>query len=255
MFFILSKTASYLIMPLTIVTGFLVVSRLARGPRLRKRLLWIGLGLLLLFTNEFVSNELMKAWETDARSFDSMRRYKVGIVLTGTVIPQLQPDDRVYFSRGADRVVHTVQLYKLGLIKNILVSGGSGRIVDIKEREADRFKEVMIMMGVPDSAIILENKTRNTHESAVKVRTMIDSLRYTPEDCLLITSAFHMRRSIACYRKAGLPIDTFSTDFYGHPGTYYPDAFVIPKVEALVMWHKLVREWVGMIAYWVAGYI
>jgi uncharacterized SAM-binding protein YcdF (DUF218 family) len=84
---------------------------------------------------------------------------------------------------------------------------------------------------------------------------MVDSLGYSADDCLLITSAFHMRRSIACYRKAGLPVDTFSTDFYGHPGTYYPDAFVIPKIEALVMWHKLVREWAGMVAYWVAGYI
>ncbi len=255
MFFLLSKTVIYLIMPLTIAAGLLVVSRLLRAERWRKRLLWAGIVLLLLFTNEFIANELMRAWETDARAYNTMHKYKIGIVLTGTVIPQLQPDDRVYFSRGADRVVHTVQLYKLGLIDKILVSGGSGRIVDIKEREADRFKEVMILMGVPDSVILLENQTRNTHESAVEVKTIVDSLGYAPGDCLLITSAFHMRRSIACYRKAGLPVDTFSTDFYAHSGTYYPDAFLIPKVEALVIWHKLVREWVGMTAYWVAGYI
>jgi uncharacterized SAM-binding protein YcdF (DUF218 family) len=197
----------------------------------------------------------MKSWEVETKPYSSMRKYRLGIVLTGTVMPQLKPDDRVYFSKGADRIVHTVQLYKLGLIEKILVSGGSGRIVDIKEREADRFKEVMILMGIPDSVILLENQTRNTYESAREVRKILDTLAYSKNDCLLITSAFHMRRSLACYEKAGIGMDTFSTDFYAHHSRYYPDAFIIPKVEALIIWNKLVKEWVGMIAYWVAGYI
>lgn len=218
-------------------------------------MLWTGLILLLFFTNEIIANELMKVWEVDARPYSSMKEYKVGIVLTGTVIPEVQPDDRVYFSRGADRVVHTVQLYKLGLINRILVSGGSGRLIDIREQEADRFREVMVLMGVPDSVIILENRTRNTQESAREVKTIVAQLGYSPGDCLLITSAFHMRRSLACYEKVGLPLDTFSTDFYAHSGVYYPDAFFIPKIDALIIWHKLVREWVGFAAYWVAGYV
>jgi uncharacterized SAM-binding protein YcdF (DUF218 family) len=255
MFFVLSKTLSFLVMPLTIVVLLLLGSRLVKVARWRKRLLWTGLVLLFFFSNEFIANELMKAWEVDTKAYHSMKKYKVGVVLTGTVIPQLKPDDRVYLAKGADRIVHTVQLYKLGLIEKILVSGGSGRIVDIKEREADRFKELMVLMGVPDSVILLENQTRNTYESAIEVKKMLAALEYPPDDCLLITSAFHMRRSLACYRKVGLPLDSFSTDFYAHQGAYYPDAFFIPKVEALVIWNKLVKEWVGMIAYRLAGHI
>lgn len=255
MFFILSKTAIYLVMPLTIIFVAILVSRLVRSTRWRRRLFWSGMILFFFFSNEFIANELMKAWEVDTRAFSEIKTYRIGVVLTGTVIPQLKPDDRVYFSKGADRVVHTVQLYKLGLIRKILVSGGSGRIVDIEEREADQFKKVMVMMGVPDSAIMLENETRNTYESAQEVRRILDNAGYTADDCLLITSAFHMRRSLACYRKVGLDLDTFSTDFYAHHGTYYPDAFLIPKVEALVIWNKLVKEWVGLIAYRFAGYI
>jgi len=255
MFFILSKTLSYLVLPLTITVALLFSSRLIKNRKWQKRLLWAGLVLLFIFTNDFISNELMKSWETETRAFSSMRKYQLGIVLTGAVKPELKPDDRVYFQRGADRVVHTVQLYKLGLIDRILVSGGSGRIVDIKEREADRFKEVMLLMGVPDSVIIVENQTRNTHESAAEVKRILSRLGYDPADCVLITSAFHMRRALACYRKVGLPLDTFSTDFYAHKGTYYPDAFFIPKIEALVIWHKLSKEWVGFVAYWFAGYV
>lgn len=255
MFFFLSKTLNYLVMPLTLVVAVLVASRLIRIAAWRKRLLWTGLILLFFFSNDFIANELMKRWEVDARPFAGLDKYKLGIVLTGAAIPELKPDDRVYFSRGADRVVHTVQLYKLGLIEKILVSGGSGRLVDIHEREANRFREVMMLMGVPDSVIIVEDRTRNTHESAVEVKKILEAGGYESEDCVLITSAFHMRRSLACYRKVGLPLDDFSTDFYAHGGTYYPDSFLLPKLDALIIWHKLVREWVGIAAYSMAGYI
>lgn len=255
MFFFLSKTLSYLVMPLTLVAVLLLGSGVVRNKTWQKRLLWAGLILFFFFSNDFIANEVMKRWEIDARRFEGMRKYKLGIVLTGAAIPQLEPDDRVYFGRGADRVVHTVQLYKLGLIEKILVSGGSGRVIDIQEREANRFREVMMLMGVPDSVIMVEDWTRNTHESAQEVKKILNAKGYTSEDCVLITSAFHMRRSLACYRKVGLPLDDFSTDFYAHGGTYYPDSFVLPKLDALIIWHKLVREWVGIAAYWIAGYI
>lgn len=255
MFFVLSKTLSYLVMPLTIVALCFLLSAIIKHRIWRRRLMIGGLVLLFLFSNEFIANELMKRWEIETRPYSMTRHYKLGIVLTGTIIPQLKPDDRVYFQKGADRVVHTVQLYKLGLIDRILVSGGSGRLVEVGEREADRFKEVMLLMGVPDSVIMLENFTRNTHESAVAVSKIVRELKYSPAECVLITSAFHMRRSLACYRKAGLPMDSFTTDFYAHHHAYYPDAFIIPKLDALIMWHKLVREWTGMAAYWVAGYV
>lgn len=254
MFFVLSKTLNHLVMPVTVVVILLLLSFFLRGPwRVRSR---IGaLVLLLLFTNEFIANEFMKRWEIPSPAYADMRKYKLGIVLTGTVIPQLVPDDRVYFSKGADRVIHTVQLYKLGIIERILVSGGSGRLIDIQEREADRFKQAMVLMGVPDSVILLENETRNTYESAREVKQILGRLGYPSEDCLLITSAFHMRRSLACYAKQGLPVDTFTADFYAHHHGYSPDAFFVPKLEALIIWHKLVKEWVGFVAYWLAGYL
>ncbi len=255
MFFVLSKTLNYLTTPLTFICACLLLSLFIRHQAWKRRLRIGGIAMLLFFSNEFIANEVMRAWEIDPVAYQDMHRYKVGIVLTGAVIPLLEPHDRVYFQRGADRVVHTVQLYKLGLIDKILVSGGSGRLIDIHEREADQFRDVMVLMGVPDSVIFVEDRTRNTHESAIAVKKILEDHGYASRDCLLITSAFHMRRSLACYQKAGLPMDTFTTDFYAHRRTWYPDNFLFPKVEAMVIWHKLVREWVGFIAYWMAGYV
>lgn len=197
----------------------------------------------------------MRAWEVDATPFSEMHSHQIGIVLTGATQAFIQPNDRVYFQRGADRVTHSIQLYKLGLIKKILISGGTGRLFKADEPEADKFKRVMMMAGVNEADIIVENKTRNTYESAVEVKKIIDSLQYRPEDCLLITSAFHIRRSLACYSKAGLNIEPFSTDFYGLPDKRFIPSIFLPSIQGFIVWEKLFKEWTGLIAYKVAGYI
>lgn len=255
MFFILSKTLSYLVMPLTIVFMLLVLALVLRNARWKKISLWTGIGLLYLFCNSFLANETMHAWEIETVPYAEMRPHELGIVLTGATIPFRTPNDRVYFQRGADRVTHTVQLYKLKLIKKILISGGSGMLLHEEEPEANKFRKAMMLMGVDSADILIENETRNTAESAQEVVKLLDSLQYRPEDCLLITSAFHMRRSLACYRKVGLALEPFSTDFYSHPEKYYPDAYLLPKLEALIIWQKLFKEWMGLAAYKAAGYV
>jgi uncharacterized SAM-binding protein YcdF (DUF218 family) len=254
MFFILSKTLTYLVMPLTLICICLLASVVIRNARWKKRMFWSGFVLLFFFTNDFIANECMRAWELPPTAISNLQPYKLGIVLTGTTL-SLNPNDRVYFQRGADRVTHTVQLYKEGLLEKILISGGSGRLLGEAEPEANLFKKAMVMMGVPDSVIIIENETRNTYESAVQVKKMLEDQGYKGADCLLITSAFHMRRSLACYRKAGVQLDSFTTDFYSHPREFYPDSLIVPQLNALTVWHKLIREWVGFLAYKLAGYI
>jgi uncharacterized SAM-binding protein YcdF (DUF218 family) len=255
MFFILSKTLSYLALPLTIVIILLIVSGILRNPRRKKIAFWCGVGLLIFFSNDFIANEAMKGWEVKTMAMKEMKTYSLGIVLTGSTIPNREPNDRVYFARGADRVTHTVQLYNQGLLKKILISGGSGSLKEVDEPEANKFRAAMIMMGVDSADIVIENQTRNTHESAVEVKKMLETIAIPSSDCLLITSAFHMRRSLACYRKVGVELTPFSTDFYSHQQTYYIDAFIVPKLDALVIWHKLFKEWVGFTAYWMAGYV
>lgn len=242
-------------MPLTIILVVWLVSIFIKDQRWKKICFWTAFGLFFFFTNDFIANEVMLLWEVKAVPYEEVRPHELGIVLTGVTVPLREPNDRVYFAKGADRVTHTVQLYKLGLIKKILISGGTGSLVRVDEPEADKFKAAMLLMGVPDSVIMLENQTRNTHESSIEVKKMLDSLHYKAEDCLLITSAFHLRRSLACYRKAGLELEPFAADFYTHPRLYYPDAFIVPKQEALVIWEKLMKEWTGFVAYTLAGYV
>src|SRR5258706_528699 len=122
--------------------------------------------------------------------------YSWGIILTGITKYETGPPDRIYFSCGADRVTHTVQLYKLGKIKKILVSGGSGSLDSPDRKEANEVAEALMLMGIPAKDIVTESESRNTHESAEAVKKMLTG-QAVPSECLLITSAYHLRRSLA----------------------------------------------------------
>jgi len=254
MFFVLSKTLSFLVMPIVLVClGFMLAAFLT-NKRWKRILFWSALVLLFIFTNDFIANEAMRAWEIPPTPYTEIEKvYDVGILLTGVTLNDFEPDDRVYFSRGADRVVHTVDLYKRGILKRILITGGTGRLLTEGRPEADDLFKVMLMMGVPEADLIVENESRNTAESALRVKEMLAV--YPHQAALLITSAFHMRRSRACFVKAKMDVDVFTTDFYSHKRYYTPESLIIPKADALIVWTKLFKEWTGMVAYRMAGYI
>ena len=132
MFFILSKTIKFFTMPIVLIVIFLILSGTLKNKVWRKRFFWLGLGMLLFFSNAFISNEVMRAWEVDPVPLSSINKtYEVGIVLGGVIQGDTKITDRAFFSKGADRIYHAVMLYKRGIIKRIFVSGGTSRIIDI----------------------------------------------------------------------------------------------------------------------------
>jgi uncharacterized SAM-binding protein YcdF (DUF218 family) len=254
MFFFLSKTAGYLAQPMVIICLLFLAGLIIKNPR-RKKILLIGsFVLLMIFSNQFLAHTAMRAWEVPPVPFSEVDSvYDYGIVLTGVTKGRAGPDDRVYFSRGADRATHSMQLYKLGLIRKMIISGGTGRLLDVGVREADELATFMILAGVRADDIVIENKSRNTHDSAVEVSAMLKDIP-GPKRLLLITSGYHLRRARACFVKAGLEVDVFSTDPLAS-GSLSFDMFIVPKPDAFGVWHSLFKEWAGMIAYKLAGYI
>src|SRR5258706_203803 len=254
MFFILSKTLAYLIMPVVIICGFLVAVVFVKKPTLKRKFFYSGLILLLFCSNDFIANEVVMLWEIPITPYSSMNKnYQWAILLAGVIKNNEDDSDRIFFNRGADRVTHTVQLYKLGKVNKILVSGGSGNLSETDRKEADGIENVLLLMGVRPEDIVKETNSRNTHESALEVKKILEG-KVTPADCLLVTSAYHMRRSAACFRKVGWGMDCFSVDFLSHKRKYTPDVLFIPRIEALGNWQVLIKEWIGMISYKLAGY-
>jgi len=255
MFFILSKLLAFLIMPFVIICCLFLAAAVIKKQRLKKILFYTGLSLMLFFSNDFIFNEIISLWEVPVTTFSNLNKnYRWAILLTGvTRYDEGLVNDRVYFNRGADRVTHTVQLYKLEKVKKILVSGGSGNLTLRDRKEADEIEDALLLMGVRQEDIVKETNSRNTHESSIEVKKILQG-KTNPDSCLLVTSAYHMRRSAACFAKVGWKVDCFSVDFLSHSRRYTPDVLLIPKVEVIGNWQLLIKEWVGMISYKLAGY-
>lgn len=254
MFFIFSKTIDFLLSPLVWILIVLIAGLRAKKSINRKVYLTMASTMLIFFSNSFISGVAFRAWEGEPIPLESLSVYQTGIVLTGVAMTKKNAPDRVFFAKGADRVMHTVELYKAGKIKNILISGGSGAILSKEIPEAQKLKSAFLYSGVPDSVIFLEDRSRNTVESARYSKRICDSLQRGSK-YLLITSAFHMPRSMGCFRKAGINTEPYSVDYYTGDLDFTPGEMLIPSEYALYRWGVLIHELAGYVIYKLMGYI
>lgn len=240
-------------MPLPLMAFVYLASLFIKNKLIAKKLrtgVFIG---LIFFSNPYIANLAMKSWESKPTSIDSITLHEIAVVLTGVTNRDKFPKDRVYFNKGADRVMHTVQLYQLGKISHIIISGGSGKLINNDQdiKEADELALVFKMSGVPDSVITIENKSRNTYESAKHIASlpMVKNSKI-----LLVTSAFHIKRARACFVKQQINITSFATDFYSIDSSNSLDRIIVPNPFALTQWHKIIHEMLGIIMYKIMGY-
>lgn len=240
-------------MPVSLICMAFILSYIFMKKK--KFLQLTGVILLLLFSNPYLAHIVMKWWEVPAIHISNITKpYPMGVVLCGVTNTRLEPKDRVHFQKGADRIIHAVQLYKEGKIKKILISGGSGSLLHPEESESSDLNQFALMTGVKKRDIILDNKSRNTHENALFSSKILTEKKINGK-VLLITSAFHMKRAQACFKKQHVKFDVFSTDLYTGEMEYTPIDLFVPNVDAIKTWTILIKEWLGMIAYKVAGYI
>lgn len=257
MFFILSKILLFLIKPLVWVAVLLIAGYVLKSKKKKKRAYAAATIILILFSNDFIANRILKAWEYDPIPINELTNYDAGIVLTGVANTEIKPHDRVYFNKGADRVTHAAQLYKEGKIAKIVISGGTGKLIERSDDipEADNIAQFYLLIGIPPEDIIIENQSQNTYQSAINCKALLHSL-YPSGRHLVITSAFHQRRSMGCFRKAGLDADPFSCDFYAdRSGEFNLSSLLIPTPAAIRNWEIMLKEWMGIAAYTAAGYL
>jgi uncharacterized SAM-binding protein YcdF (DUF218 family) len=256
-FFILSKLFAFLIKPLNVVILTGLAGWIAKNPRRRRRLAVLSVCLLIVFTNRRLVTWCAAQWETGLVNPDQIAApYDIGILLGGYYdFDARTPPGIVSFSISGNRLDNTLLLFEQGKIKKILLSGGAGRLVGTVEAETPAVQRYLNRLGVPDSVLILEDRSRNTHENALYSKTMIDSLYPGGARCLLISSAWHLRRADACFQKAGLPCDLFGTDYFSEQSNGNPFRWIEPDWGALMKWNALIKEWIGYAAYWAKGYI
>jgi uncharacterized SAM-binding protein YcdF (DUF218 family) len=254
MFFILSKILAFAISPLTWIILLLLLALFTKDQRKKNKYLFTMLFILVFFSNSFILDEVMRKWEIKAITDSEVQNYDVGIVLGG-MSSYDKHIDRITFYQGVDRLLQAVTLYNKGLIKKILISGGSGSILEPENREAIPLKRFLLSLHIPENAIIIESYSRNTHENARYTADVLQKIYPKGGKFLLITSGSHLRRAIKCFEKENLKVTPFSTDRYSGKRKFIFDHLFVPDLHTLHSWDILLHEWLCMLSYKVSGYI
>tara|TARA_B100000767_G_scaffold224464_1_gene213549 strand:+ start:276 stop:1025 length:750 start_codon:yes stop_codon:yes gene_type:complete len=245
MFHIASKLLTFLSQPVTWIFIFLIGSLIFKTKR--RTLLIYTISVFWIFSNEFLADKAARAWQTSPQSISSLtHNYKYGIVLGGysSYNKEIQHID---FNDSGDRLISAIELYKLGKIEKIIISGGNGELINNEMKESEWSKNFMINMGVKSKDILLENSSRNTMENAQNTAILIKN--DISQKLLLITSTEHMKRANFCFNKNNFNIDCYPTDITNSDITLTVDYLFIPNVDALEKWEHLIHEWIGYIVY------
>lgn len=155
-------------------------------------------------------------------------------------------------NNGGDRFIEAVALARRYPDAKIVISGGTGTVLLEGEGDADTAVRLFEALGIPRSRLILEPESRNTYENVSNIRTLVSPGR--DETWLLVTSAFHMPRSMGLFRKAGFPVVPWPVD-YRTSGREGIGILRDNALDALSTTTMAIREWCGLIAYKFAGRI
>lgn len=218
----------------------------------RSRLLIYGFICLYFFSNEFIFNEVSLLYESAPISIAKQDiKYDAAIILGG-LSNYNRKHQQLEFHGSADRLNDVLPLYFSGKVKRLIISGGSGRMVN-REEESPHLKAYLLKIGVSEKDIHIEDHSRNTYENAKYTKELIDKEGFSGP-FLLSTSAAHMPRSLACFHKQEVDVEAFPVDYFGKSREFNPDRLFTPKAHILSKWDWMIHEWVGWLFYKVAGY-
>ncbi|MCX6231202.1 MAG: YdcF family protein [Bacteroidetes bacterium] len=203
----------------------------------------------------FICDEFIRKWESNyPDSIVMAKTYDVGIVLGGKIADYDYQKDKLIFREQADRFLQAIELYQQAKIKKILITGGPGSLFFRDQYEASFLKKYLLSIHIPESDILVDSISDNTRENALNTKKILDSLSYNKGSCLLITSALHMRRSIAIFNKIGIFATAYPTSKISGDRIYNFNHLLIPHIESFECWSKLLHEWTGFLVYKMMGY-
>lgn len=153
---------------------------------------------------------------------------------------------------GGDRLVETAILARRFPEALIVISGGTGTLILDGEGDADTAPRLLTALGVEPERLVLENKSRDTFENAQFTKALVSPK--PGETWLLVTSAFHMPRSMALFRKADFAVLPWPVDYRtsGLEGVGFAQDNPADSLRNLT---TAIREWIGLVAYWLSGRI
>lgn len=264
MFIFLSKLLPLFIYPVGLTCLLLLTALLLRKhPRPSYTLIALALAILWLSSSRWVALPLVRSLEQQHLPPDTYPQVATAVILGGGTRSYTPPRPHIEVNEAGDRLIHGAWLYQNGYARQLLVTGGgiAWRTPQGLPPEAENMLGLLRMMGVPDTAVVLETASRNTHENALYTAGLLP-----PENgpILLVTSARHMPRSVRLYEQQGYDVIPAPTDFlvtdadWAFTGSApLPSQLInlLPDGVYLSYTTEAIREYLGILIYDLRGWI
>ena len=251
MFFVVAKLFDFFLVPSNAlaIIGVLSLAALAAGYRRTAAAAWILTGaLLILFGWSPLGVAALVALESRFPP-PEIKGEVAGIILLGGAVETHIAYERgqVALTDAAERVTATAELARRFPAARIILSGGANHLVASNaETESSLARRVLVAMGLPAERIELEEKSRDTCENGTESRIQADPK--PGEQWLLVTSASHMPRAIACFRVAGFSVIPYPVDYRtrGRADFARPASSIAVGLQDADL---AAHEWIGLLAY------
>ena len=246
---------SFLVPPgcfiLALFVLFLVMKR-----RYRLRVGFIAL-FLYLFSIQPVSDFLLKPLEDAFPSISSPSISSLlveefdfspdAIVVLGGGTIMGSPDEGGYDSLGADALKRAVYAFNISRFFPVPIIFSGGKVFDYgQESEAEAAQRLFVLLGWDMENFIAEGNSRNTWENAKETAALgIDK-------AVLVTSAYHMRRSVYCFEQNGITVLPAPTDYKTNRGRRLDLMSFLPSIGSLVNSYLAFHEHIGLLYYILA---
>ena len=242
--FVLRKIVSLLLLPFNVSLFFLVCGLLllfSQRQRAGKTFVAIGLLLLLIFSIPPVSNRLIGSLESHYKPLEehALAGSKVRwIVVLGGGHNSSRPSGSQLSSSSLARLTEGIRIYRSQSATKLILSGGA---VFDPLPNAEAMAATAKLFGVKDEDIVLESESMDTEDEA---RLLAPLLKKEP--FYLVTSAVHMPRSMALFKKQGTNPIPAPAD-YSFQSSRAPFLLqVLPNVNAFQQSERALREYMGI---------
>lgn len=154
--------------------------------------------------------------------------------------------------RSGDRFVEALRLALRHPEARILIAGGGSALNPGRESEAGAGARFFEDFGIAKERLVLDDTSRNTGENAVNAKAV--GQPKPGETWMLVTSAFHMPRSVGLFRRADFAVVPWPTDFLA-TGNEGFGLKLDETPENLAVSNVALREWLGLVGYYLTGRI
>ena len=231
----------FLLSPFVWVLLAIGIAVIIKNPKQKKYLFGAGLLLFIIFSNPFLLRLFARQWDYSSVTLGKHATYSCVIVLGGFTSEDAAHNG--YFNSSADRFIEALKLLDTKKATHILISGGNGTNPTSKFTESVWVKSQLRAFNIADSSILVEGKSHNTIENARYSKIIFQNSHLKPP-YILVTSAFHMRRSVGIFKKAGMDIVPYPSNYIAGRDDYNWTQ-LIPDAEALFKWNFYIKEVVG----------